>query len=95
MQINTFLSTGSMKLPSGAACVDPDISDISLAGGQRRWLASWPSYPVLLPPLALPLTHLAVLLTPRAGQKRRRGDVATVLGGGLRRTILSALMPVN
>lgn len=84
-----------MKLPSGAACVDPYISDISLAGGQRCWLASWPSYPVLLPPLALPLTHLAALLTPRAGQKRRRGDVATVLGGGLRRTILSALMPVN
>lgn len=27
MQINTFLSTGSMKLPSGAVCVDPDNSD--------------------------------------------------------------------
>lgn len=65
------------------------------ADGQRQWLASWPSCLVLLQPLDLSPTALAVPPTPPAKGRRRHGDDVIELGDGLKKTTLSAHMPVN
>lgn len=66
-----------------------------MADGQRLWLASWLSCPALQPPSALPLTHLAVLLTLPARGRRRRGAAVTGADGGPKRITLSVRTPAN